>query len=500
MRRVVVLAVLVGSVASMLGPAPASAWVPPPSPPAGVTVSVLDALSSLSYRTFGWLGATSTPQVERPGAEPRGDEGEVFDGPGFEAPTRTIGSTSTPGPITEPKGDPAEVPARRTGSSEVFDNGNGTETVRSYTTPRFFETAPGKWERIDNTVIADRGRDGWLTNTAGAWRFAFGPISADTTAGGVEISRGDLAMRVAPAFAERGRTIVPEVVEGAPDTVIYRNVADGVDLVYRVTPIGLKEDVVLRARPAQSSFPFAVDGVEFETGVDGVLRTIGKTPAAVVPLVVLDRTGAELDRSVVKPSQTAVRDDARAPQAPKGAASTLTIGVDPAWLAKLDDAAFPVVLDPGFTDGGDTWQNFWSNGAGTFGNNALGAWEWNYAGNQWSGGANKYWRGFIRFPQYQTLGGQIITDAKVWAGERSGNASASVSLYSVDGATGSWSWGLPTGSPIGTQTINSSGTNVSYNVTSLVQGWVNTTPVPSKAFVFVGTETSGVFSRKSLES
>jgi hypothetical protein len=43
---------------------------------------------------------------------------------------------------------------------------------------------------------------------------------------------------------------------------VYSDVVDGVDVVYRVTSSGLKEDVVLRKRPPFAAFPFVVDGAE----------------------------------------------------------------------------------------------------------------------------------------------------------------------------------------------------------------------------------------------
>jgi hypothetical protein len=255
---VVVSAVLVGSVGSLLAAAPVSAWVAPPAAPVGVLAALSEgsaAVSGAAGGLFGGRGAVGV--VERGGGVPRGDEGVAFDGPGVVGAQRPVtgvmartsvdvgGSRAGSGPVGV---------VQRTAVSEVVANGDGTETVRSWSSPRFFEARPGVWEPVDNTVVADGTRPGWLVNRAGGWRFAFGPVSGDGSAGGVEIVRGSVSVRVAPGFVASGRMVVPRVVDGSPDSVVYRDVLDGVDVVYRVTAVGLKEDVVLRKRPPVASF------------------------------------------------------------------------------------------------------------------------------------------------------------------------------------------------------------------------------------------------------
>jgi hypothetical protein len=70
-----------------------------------------------------------------------------------------------------------------------------------------------------------------------------------TTADGAVVSfRPDVATRVSPEVAADG------------GSVTYREVWPGVDVVYRVTPVGVKEDVVVKDRSAGSSFRFRVSG------------------------------------------------------------------------------------------------------------------------------------------------------------------------------------------------------------------------------------------------
>ncbi len=271
-RRVLVVAVALGTVASLLVTLPNfAAWTPPTPQEA----SVITPGSVLTGDRFAELfGATAPAGDERAGDAPRPDDGEVFDGPGFVPVDKPIAATTKPVvPIAPEDRKPVrELVERRTATTEWWLNNDGTVTKRSFDRPKYFDAGGGKFEAINTKVIVDATRPGSFTNVAGAQRFTFSPIRANGD-GGVEITTpGRDPIRFWPSFAKpTGKDGVVPVVGVGPraNTVTYTDVAPGVDLVYSVEVTGLVERIVLRAPTKIADWSFEVEGAALQAKKDG---------------------------------------------------------------------------------------------------------------------------------------------------------------------------------------------------------------------------------------
>ncbi|HET6951422.1 MAG TPA: hypothetical protein VFI47_13655, partial [Acidimicrobiales bacterium] len=155
-----------------------------------------------------------------------------------------------------------ELVDRRDARTEVFANADGTETVKLYGGPVHYQPdGTSSWEKIDNRIVADESRPGWLRNAGNDWTVRFGPI-APVGAGGVELTTDAGVARYAPELpAGAAAPVLPVVGTGADtDAVTYRGVWPGVDVVYTVSNSQVREDIVV-ADGAQAEYPFVVEGL-----------------------------------------------------------------------------------------------------------------------------------------------------------------------------------------------------------------------------------------------
>lgn len=175
------------------------------------------------------------------------------------------------------KRDKARLPAlgrelvdRRDAVSKVFDNGDGTETVKIHLEDVHYRPhGQMTWQPIDNTIVADDRRPGWLRNAANGWTVWFGPIKPGGR-GGVELVTDAGTARFVPELAATAKVIEPVVGEGdSANTVTYRGVWSGVDVRYVVTG-GRVHTEILSTRTGQSHYPFLVDGLGLSSTKDAV--------------------------------------------------------------------------------------------------------------------------------------------------------------------------------------------------------------------------------------
>lgn len=251
--------------------------------------------------------------------------------------------------------DPAmveEVVERRGAVTEVWDNGDGTETVRVHSEPIHYQAAAGgPWERIDNTLVPDPERAGWVRNAANDWTVRFGPVGPGG-AGGVELVTLAGTARFAPELPADAATVEPVVGSGDDaDTVTYGDVWPGVDVVYTVSGGQVKEDIVVGSAD-RADFPFVVEGLGLEPSTSaeqGSDLTATGPLADEVTLVdpsVLDADGQSAD-DIAAPSIGVDTADAEVPTDPEAPASQrVTVSVDQAWLGSLGGDEMPVVVDP----------------------------------------------------------------------------------------------------------------------------------------------------------
>ncbi|MBO9523636.1 MAG: DNRLRE domain-containing protein [Nocardioidaceae bacterium] len=271
-------------------------------------------------------------------------------------------------------GQRVEDLSRRTETSQVFANPDGSWTEEHADGPVRVEDAAGEWHEVDTTLVE---RDGVIEP-----RYA----AAD-----VELSDG--GDKVFAAMSEDGKDLewtwpstLPEP-ELDGNTATYVGAVDGGDLVVTALPTGFTHSVVLRERPedpsavsglfgsspgeagqsegsaVQFSMPVATDGARLvETSAGGlqVKESDGDVVvAAPRPLMwdaQTDATGepsdvAPVDVTVTTPGQVAP-DGTTA-----GASPVLTLTPDQDFLTD-PDTQYPVTIDPTFTvptPSGDTF-------------------------------------------------------------------------------------------------------------------------------------------------
>lgn len=229
--------------------------------------------------------------------------------------------------------------SRRTETTQVFANPDGTWTSSTAPGPEFVQDGEGDWRDIDVTLVEREG--------------AIVPTAAPTD---LELSDG--GDRVFAAMSESGRALewrweepLPApVLDGA--TATYEDVVEGGDLVVTATPTGFTHSVVLRKQPegpVEFTIPVATDGANLKEGGAGQLfieSPDGEDRIVAAPRPVMWDALSEDDARIV---------DAEVSASSNGtAAITLTPDAD-----FLSDPAtvYPVTIDPIFSNktSNDTW-------------------------------------------------------------------------------------------------------------------------------------------------
>ncbi len=233
-------------------------------------------------------------------------------------------------------GAPVEALDRRTETSEVYANPDGTWTFRQHLRP-VRAWVDGGWRAADPTLR--RTADGTVAPAATTYGMAFsgggtGPLAV-LTRGGRQV-----------ALTWPG-TLPAPVLAGA--TATYPEVLPGVDLRIVADVDNFAEYVVVKSRtaatdPALAELRFGVQprGLDLAQGADGGLR-------------VVDAAGAPV-MAVPVPEQWDSSDRPARPMATRLADHTLLITPDRAMLT--DPAtAYPVTIDPTFPSG---YKNHWA--------------------------------------------------------------------------------------------------------------------------------------------
>ncbi|MFE2032040.1 DNRLRE domain-containing protein [Streptomyces scopuliridis] len=259
-----------------------------------------------------------------------------------EAP-ETGGEPTLPSREKLPKGAPApkahrvaELSTRRTPHARYWRMSDGRVQAEVSAVPTGYR-AGEKWKAIDPGIKAV-DRPGYAfantTNTARTWfgKKADGLVRFETSDGHVVT----LGLPDAGALAPVARD----------NRVTYRDAVSGADLVYEVGPGRVKENIVLRERPAGPlSFTFTLDpgGLTPKAGKDGAVRLYGEGKDPVLELPPAFMTDARKDAE--SPYGTAHSTDVTQKLTRAGKSWKLTVTPDTGWLA-APERRFPVTIDP----------------------------------------------------------------------------------------------------------------------------------------------------------
>jgi hypothetical protein len=233
-----------------------------------------------------------------------------------------------------------EDPSLRTSHSTTDVDSSGRHTVRIYAGPVHFRDASGSWQSIDNTLVADGA--GNVTNAANTYRASLpsdvsSPVQF-TTAG------GSVSFQLLGAHGGRN-------VQG--DHATYAAALPGVDVAYTAGNAGVKETLTLADASAPISFRYSLSTSPGLTprlnrsgGIDFVDAN-GAKAFSFAPPSMVDAAGA-------------TSENVRFHLDHGGSALTLT--ADKHWLSS-STRAWPVVVDPSFIADGADRECFIRDGA-----------------------------------------------------------------------------------------------------------------------------------------
>ncbi len=285
--------------------------------------------------------------------------------------------------------EPSEVVGLRTATSDTYAYLDGTYAAHVFSGPINYRPQLGSWEPIDSRLVPATAAGFAYANAGNSFTVDF----ADHAVGGYsQFNAGDGPVSLSlVGLDQAGLSSAPAAVT-APDRgeLVYPNVEPGVNLAYLLTPVGLKESIVLKDASARPSYSFQLspqagqqltakrleDGSwAFYSGTTGTSGTpvfwlaapavseslppfmpsqcsadpnggpplclgapAGPTPASPAPAAsigVEDGTGAVSHADHVGSLQVT----------PDADGFRVDLAVDPAWLAS-SDRVFPVVIDP----------------------------------------------------------------------------------------------------------------------------------------------------------
>ncbi len=248
-----------------------------------------------------------------------------------------------PGKKLPPAHRVRELTSLRTSSARFWRMSDGTTQAVVSAVPDAYKAASGGWKPIDTSVGAS-SREGYaLANTSNLARTYFGADGGHLVrfeaGGGRSVSLG---LEGAPAALK-------PVAKG--DTVTYAGVLPGTDATYRVGLGAVKEDLVLRQRPAGAvsfTFDLRTDGLTPKAQRDGSIRLYGSgetgRPVVVIPAAVMFQAPANSDAPVADLTHGRVTQKLTR----HGASWRVTLTPDAKWLA-APGRRFPVSVDPTIT-------------------------------------------------------------------------------------------------------------------------------------------------------
>jgi YD repeat-containing protein len=226
-----------------------------------------------------------------------------------------------------------ELVDERTPTSRTYETVDGGRTVKIYPEPIHFRNANGNLQAIDNELVDSPVSGFAKRNRANRFRADLPPDASRP----VRFAVGDTVVRFGLRGADGPGTPVGE-------TMRYSDALTGVDVVYALRPLGLKEALVLRDRDAATEYRFEVelsDGLQLRDGADGTVE-VARGDEAVARFeapFAFDRNTGHGDEGVDADRHASLHIED---------ADTLRLAVDASWLR--DEArAFPVVVDPTIT-------------------------------------------------------------------------------------------------------------------------------------------------------
>jgi len=156
-------------------------------------------------------------------------------------------SIAKPNIPPEFKNNRVEIISKRTRYSKTFLNPDGTKTYEAYLTPIHFKNEKGEWEDIDDTVVFSKDRN-FFENKANSFKVKIPR----------EILDEDLSFSFTLKEINLNITLVginkDAEVSVKNNTILLKDLWNGVDLLYTITNTGLKDYFIIKSPDSQMSF------------------------------------------------------------------------------------------------------------------------------------------------------------------------------------------------------------------------------------------------------
>jgi Disaggregatase related repeat/TGF-beta propeptide len=407
----------------------------------------------------------------------------------------TNGQAALPHPATKPAANKSlkpkrvkELTGRRTARAKFFQLEDGRVEAELSAAPVHYRDTNGDWQELD-TRIGASNRSGF---TYGNDSNRFGSLFETASDRVLRFEQG--GRHVTVGLPGAARKLVPKA---RGSQVTYPGALDGADLVYQVTPEGVKEQIVLARAPAEAVWRFTMQlgGVDARLRADGSIAFLpeggGDEPLFVIPKpYMVDATDDPASpygkRFSDKVTQTVSQD---------GDEVEITVRADAAWLAAAD-RRYPVVVDPTIKIQPITWEQsldveIRSDAPST---NFDGTWQLPVG----STSAMKA-RSLVKFPLTDVPSGTQITTAQLqtWFDGSWGVAPTTSVVIEARRVTAPWADTTATWSSINTaigeaglstatRAPNQSAAWHSFDVKNIVQTWLNGTQ-PNYGFMLKAT-------------
>ncbi|MEV4558402.1 LamG-like jellyroll fold domain-containing protein [Kitasatospora sp. NPDC049285] len=217
----------------------------------------------------------------------------------------------------------------------MFQNPDGTKTVRIYSRPVHYKKSDGSWDNID-TGLAQR-RDRRWSETANGQDISFSP-KADSTA----LLNWSVDAGHSLSYSLKGAQAATAVAKA--DTLTYPMAAQSTDVVYNTLASGIKESLVLHDASAPTTwvFPLTLNGLTATLDDAGDVQFTDETGQVRLKIP----HGFMEDSAVDSHSGDGVISDGVAYHLTTvDGAPALEMDLDTAWLHD-SHRVFPVKVDP----------------------------------------------------------------------------------------------------------------------------------------------------------
>lgn len=270
-----------------------------------------------------------------------------------------LSADTADGPGKPQKSKHEEIVSKRTANTKTFDLGNGKFEVRNYMGPVHFKEN-GKWKQIDTSLVEDtnaaestnplgkaiafvKGKTQTLHTykvKANDWQAKF--AASNDSVGMVRIEADGKKISFSPRDAKEG--VVPDVrknVQGI-ETVTYKDLWPGVDVVYSVKNEMLKEEILLKSQSATTDFAYDISGASLVKNKTGGFDISGTKQSLTELSVTLQKAGPTSEKVISQDYKNGV----------------LHITLNKSWLKNQASDQFPVVIDPSVTNSGTVSWNY----------------------------------------------------------------------------------------------------------------------------------------------